>query len=227
MRPIDMAAPLASLIAPRYAEIRPLDRFPGVICRPRDVTVVELCHRDEIFQRTRLLGQFLAHPDDLIIRPHVVHLCAFFALDLEQPVDSIESNPPIIADDATAAICVGETGDNARLAALHDLGCVCIEHAVVMRFPVFGESLVDLRIRWESGRLQTRFDHAQAAVREDCALERLVGLQADDDFIVAVNVTGLVREQCRWIFRIDCKHAFLPLRLKIGLKLFPNRFGPF
>ena len=86
---------------------------------------------------------------------------------------------------------------------------------------------MDLRIRWEAGRLQTRFDHAQAAVREDRALERLVGLQADDDFIVAVDVAGLVGEQCRWIFGIDCKHAFLPLRLKIGLKLFPNGFGPF
>ena len=215
------------MIAPRYAKIRPLDRFPGVIGRPSDVAVVELCHRDEIFQRTHLLGQFLAHPDDLISRPHVVHLRAFFALHLEQPVDSVEGHPAVIADDAAATIRVGETGDDAGLAALHDLGCVRIEHAVVVRFPVFGESLMDLRICWEAGRLQTRFDHAQAAVREDRALERLVGLQADDDFIVAVNVAGLVGEQCRWIFRIDCKHAFLPLRLKIGLKLFPNRFGPF
>jgi len=55
---------------------------------------------------------------------------------------------------------------------------------------------MDLRIALEACGLQPGFYHAQAAVREDCALERLVGLQTDNDFVGAVDVAGLVRQQC-------------------------------
>ena len=111
------------------------------------------------------------------------------------------------------------------LRQLHDLRRVGVEHAVVVRLAVLGERFMDLRIGFEACRLQARFDHAQAAVREDRALERLVGLQADDDLVVAVDIAGLVREQCRWSFRVDGKNALLPLLLEIGLQLGPHRLG--
>ena len=92
---------------------------------------------------------------------------------------------------------------------LHDLGRVGVEHAVVVGLAILREGLVDLRIGLEPGRLQARLDHAQAAEREDRALERLVGLQADDDLVVAVDVARLVRQQGRRRLRIDGEHALL------------------
>ena len=171
-------------------------------------------HRGEVVQRAHLLGQFLALPDDFVGRPHVVDLRALGLLGLEQAIDAVERDAAIVADDAAAAIGIGKAGDDAGLAAPHDLGRVGVEHAVVVRLAVFRERLVHLRIGLEAGGLQARLDHAQAAIREDRALERLVGLQADDDLVVAVDVAGLVREQRRWRLRIDGEHALLPLLLK-------------
>ena len=45
-------------------------------------------------------------------------------------------------------------------------------------------------------RQRTGFDHAQAAEWEDRSLERLIGLKADDHLVLAVDISGLMREQC-------------------------------
>ena len=84
---------------------------------------------------------------------------------------------------------------------------------------------MDLRVGLKPGGLQAGLDHAQAAVRKDGALERLVGLQADDDLVVAVDVAGLVRQQRRRGLGVDGENAFLPLVLEIGLELGPDRLG--
>src|SRR4029078_10312482 len=86
------------------SEIGTLECFARTSGRPPNVAIVELPHCDQVFQRPHLLGQFLAYPDDLISWPHVIHLCAFFALALEQPAASVDPPPPVIADDAAAAI---------------------------------------------------------------------------------------------------------------------------
>src|SRR5271165_7656690 len=87
------------------------------------------------------------------------------------------------------------TGDDRRLAAAHDFGGVGVEHAVVVRLSVLGEGLMNGGIRLESGGLQTRFNHAEAAERENCPLERLVGLKADDHLVVAIDITCFVCEE--------------------------------
>ena len=167
--------------------------------------------------------QLFAHPDDLVRRPHVVHLRALDFLGLKQPIDSIESHAPVIPDDAPASVGIGQAGDDARLAAFHDFRCVCIEHTVVVRFPVLGKRFVHLRIGGETRRLQTRFDHAQPTKGKDRALERRISLQTDDHLIVSIDVTSLVCKQCRGVFRVDREDTFLSLLLKIRLKLSPNR----
>src|SRR5215813_1729713 len=83
---------------------------------------------------------------------------------------------------------------------------------------------MDLRVGVETGRLEAGFDHAQTAERKNRTLERFVGLQADDDFIVAVDISGLVRQHRRRIFRIDGEHALLALFLEVRLELCPDRF---
>ena len=214
------------LHGPEIGKVGPLDRLMRVRSRPPDVAIVELAHLGEVLQRAHLLGQLLAHPDHLVGRPHVVDLGAFGALCVEQPVHPVERDTTIVADDAAAAVGVGQPGDDPGLAAFHDFGRIGVEHAVVVGLAIFGEGLVDLRIGLDSGSFQARLDHAQAAVREDRALERLVGLQPDDDLVVTIDVARLVRQQGRWRFCIDCEHAFLALFLEIRLKLRPYGLGP-
>ena len=79
----------------------------------------------------------------------------------------------------------------------------------------------------KAGRLQTCFDHSQTTIREDRALERLISLQADNHFVVAVDVPGLMRQQCRRGLRVDREHALLALFLKIWLELVPHRLRAF
>ena len=65
---------------------------------------------------------------------HMSSICArSVLLGLDQPVDAVERDAAIVADDAAAAVGVGQTGDDAGLAALHDLGRIGVEHAVVVR----------------------------------------------------------------------------------------------
>ncbi len=84
---------------------------------------------------------------------------------------------------------------------------------------------MDLRIGVEACGLEARLHHAQAAVWENGALERLVGLQPDDHLVVAVDIAGLVGEQRRRRLGIDGEHAFLPLLREIGLELLPHGLG--
>ena len=75
----------------------------------------------------------------------------------------------------------------------------------------------------EAGRLEARFDHAEAAERKNGALERLIGLQADDHLVIAINISGLVREQRRRCFGINVEHAFLAFFLEKGPEFLPDR----
>ena len=148
-------------------------------------------------KRPHLVGQFLAHADDLVGRPHVVDLRPLPVFGFEQAVDAIERHAPVVADDATAAVGIRKPGNDAGLAALADFVGVGVEHAVVVALAVFRERLVDLRIGLESSCLEACLDHAQAAEGKNGPLERFVGLQSDDDFVGAVNIPGVVRQQGR------------------------------
>ena len=94
----------------------------------------------------------------------------------KQPIDAVKRDAPIVADDAAAAVGVGQTGDDAGSAALHDLRRVGVEHAVIVRFAIFGECLVDQRIGLQARRLKAGLNHAQSAVRKYRPLKWLIGL---------------------------------------------------
>ena len=192
-----------------------------------NVEAVELCHRGEVFQGAHLLRKLLARPDHVVARPHVIDLRPLGPFRFEQPVHAVKRDAPVIADDAAAAIGIGKAGDDAGLPALHDLGRIGVEHPVIMGLAVFRERFVDLRVRLEPRRFQASFDHAQTAERKNRALERLIGLKADDHLVLAIDISGLMREQRRRRFRIDSEHAFLLFFLEIGLELLPDRLCAF
>ena len=203
-------------------KIGPLERLLRIGGGLGYVLVVKLRHRGEVLERPHLLGQFLPHPDDLVGRPHVVDLGPFRALDFEQPIHPVERDPPVVADDASAAVGIRKAGDDAGPSAAHDLRRIGVKHAVIVRLAVFRESLVHRRIGLKPRRLEAVLDHPQASVREDRPLEGLVGLKAHDDLVLVIDIASRVREQCRGVFSVDCKHSLLPLVREVGLQFGPD-----
>ncbi len=130
MRPIDIAAPLASLMAPEIGEIGPLHRLCASFGGPARCRSRSACAISARSCSARICSASSSRSaDDFVGRPHVVDLRALRLLDLEQAVDAVERDAPIVADDAAAAIGVGQAGDDAGLAAAHDLRRVGVEHA--------------------------------------------------------------------------------------------------
>ena len=163
-------------------------------------------------------------PDDFVGRPHVVDLCPFLALGFKQPIHAVKRHAPVIADDTTAPVGIRKPGDDPGPAAIHDLGRIRIEHAVIVRFSVFRESFVHQRIGFESRGLDACLDHPQSAIGENRPLERLVGLKAYNDFVFAIDIAGLVGEQRRRGLSINREHSLLSLVGEVRLQFCPNGF---
>ncbi len=136
----------------------------------------------------------------------------FFSLllVLDESRDAVERDAAVVADDPAAAVGVRQSGQHVRAAAAPDVGGVGVEDAVVVGLAVLGKGLDDVGIGLVAVGLERAGDHAEAAVRHDRALERRIGLQADDDLVVAVDVAGRVRGDGARNLR-DIEHAFLAL----------------
>ncbi len=154
-------------------------------------------HRLEFGERTDLLGELLAQPDGLlqrtVARGEAVQLLLLLLLEGDEPVDAVQGHATVVADDAAASVGVGQAGHDARLAGGADLGGVGVEDTGVVGLAVLREDLLQFRGDRVAVRLQGAGDHPPAAVGHDRALERGVGLEADDQFPVTVDVAGGVR----------------------------------
>ena len=73
----------------------------------------------------------------------LVQLGLLGAFGLDQPVDAVERNAAVVADDAAAPVGVGQAGDEARAARGADRRRVRVEHAVVVGLAVAREDLGD------------------------------------------------------------------------------------
>lgn len=160
---------------------------------PGDVAPVRCRHPGQLVQRPDLLGEFLAVADDVRAGGPGVQQGALGTLGRHEPVGAVERDAPVVADDAAAAVGVRQSGDDARLAGGAHGGGVGVEHAVVVGLAVGAEDLGDEGVGFVAVRLQAVLHHAHAAVGHDRPLERGVGLQADDQFAVPVDVPGGVR----------------------------------
>ena len=133
-------------------EVEPLHRFARGARRPGDVEAVALRHRLQFVQRADLLAQFLAVANDVLRGHGGVERRLLLLLLLDEPRHAVERDPPVIADDAPAAIGIGQAGEDVRAAAGADVGGVGVEDAFVVRLAILGERLDDRRVRLRSRR---------------------------------------------------------------------------
>ena len=162
------------------AEVQPLDGLLRVGRGLRDVVAVDLGHLLEALQGVDLVGDLLALADDGVGHGAVAAVEKVGLLACDQAVDAVEGDSTVVADDAAAAVGVGQAGDDVGVAGGAHLGGVRVEDALVVGLVVLVEDLVVLVVDVEAVVLGGLLRHLDAAVGHEGTLQRLVGLQADD-----------------------------------------------
>jgi len=195
------------LDAGEIAEVQPLHGLAGRRRRFRDVEAVAGGHLPQLFERADLFRQLFAVADDVVGRHLAVQIALLFLLALDEPLDAVERDPAVVADDPATAVGVGKTRQDVRLATAPDVVGIGVEHAVVVGPAIFAEDLHDARVRLPAVRLQRGDDHPEPAVRHDGPLQRRLRLEADDDLVFTIDIAGSVRRDGRWDLR-HVEHAF-------------------
>ena len=145
----------------------------------------------QLLQGLDLLAQLLALTDYVGIHDHAGGvLLALLVLD--QPVHAVQGHAAVVADDAAAAIGIGQAGDDVAGAAGAHLRGVGVEHALVMGLAVFGVDFHHFRVHMVAVVLAGLHGHADAAVGLQGALEGLIGLEAHNLLLALVQIAGAV-----------------------------------
>jgi hypothetical protein len=146
-------------------------------------------------------------------------------LTSSQPIHPVKRHSTVVADDAAAPIGIWKTGDDSRPSAVHDFGSIGVEHAVIVRFAIFRESLVHgrigIEIRQPSGLPRP---YAGPRTGKIARLKGLIGLKTYDDLIVPIDKARLVRQKRRGRCCIDRKDSLLPLFAKYGCSFAQTAF---
>ena len=184
----------------KVAKVEPLHRLVGVAGGLRDVVAVGGGHLPHALEGADLFGDLLALAHDVVGHGAAAAVGKVVLLAGDQAVDAVEGNAAVVADDAAAAVGVGQAGDDVGVAGGAHLGGVRVEDALVVRLAVLVEDLVVLVVDVEAVVLGGLLGHLDATVGHEGALERLVGLKAHDlleILEVVVDVAGAVGGKAR------------------------------
>ena len=180
-------------------EVHPLDGLLRVLGRAGDVVAVEVGHHLELTQSANLLLQLLAVADVLL--GHDLGRGGLLGLlVLDEVVHAVEGNATVVADDAAAAVAVGQTRDDVRRTAGAHLGSVDVKDALVVGLATEGVVLHHVVVDLVAVLLGRLHRDADTAVDVQSALERLIGLQTDDGLalgVLVVDVAGRVAHDAR------------------------------
>ena len=205
--------------------VNPLHGFLRRMGRTAQVQAVVLAQRADLLQGLDLLGDLLAQAD-AGLGHRAGEVAEVLLLGLDQAVGSVERQTAVVADDAAAGVVVRKARQEAQRTERADLFGVNVEHAVVVRLAVVGEDVLHLLVHVRPVLLAGARDDVDAAERLDGALEQLVGLQAHDQFLLAVDVAGLVRGDGRDGLVVQRTDAVVPTLLFEGLEAeIPDVFG--
>ena len=194
----------------QIAEVEPLDSLLGVGSRLGDVEAVGGSHLLHALEGRDLHGDLLALADDLLGHGAVTAVGKVILLGLDEVVDAVQCHTAVVADNAAAAVGVGQTGDDMAVAGLLHLGGVGIKHSLIVGAGVVGKDLVQLGAGLVAVGGAGLLCHLDAAVGHEGALEGLIRLQTDDLLQILqrfVDVAGAVRSQAADDLRLHIQHA--------------------
>ena len=196
----------------KIAEVEPLASLFGVLGGLGDVEAVGLGHLLHALQGVDLAGDLLPQTDDVIGHGAVAAVGEVLLLELDQRIDAVQGHAAVVADDAAAAVGVGQTSDDVGVAGLLHFRGVSVEDRLIVGTGVVGEDLVQLFAGLIAVGGAGLFGHLDAAVGHEGALQGLVGLQTDDLLQILqllVDVAGAVCGQAADHFGLHIQHAAL------------------
>ena len=184
----------------------------GVGSRAGDVVAVAGGHFFHLAEGTVLFADFFAQADGgfevfagFEVSLQFVELADFVG---HQVVNTVEGDAAVVADDAATAVSIRQTGQYAGFATAADVRGIDVKYALVVGFAVFGEGFGDLLVQRGFVDAAGIHDHLDAAVGHDGAFQRLIGLQADDDFEVFVDVARCVAVDAGDDVGVDFQRGF-------------------
>ena len=113
-------------------------------------------------------------------------------LGFDDAVDTVEGKAAVVTDDAAAGIVVGQTGEEAERTETADFFGINVKHAVVVSLAEVGEDILNLGAHFGALLGASLFYHLDTTEGLDGTAKELVGLQTYNEFVVLVDVAGLV-----------------------------------
>ncbi|MNM85886.1 hypothetical protein D3C81_980250 [compost metagenome] len=191
----------------QVAEVYPLESFLSIVSRLGNVESVSSSHFFQFAQSANLFGQFFTKTNDVFSEGIHFKLSQFLFLGFGQEINTVQSNTAIVADDAATAISVRKTRDNAGFTHSSHFRCICIKHALVMRFADIREHFNNAVRKLEAISFSGVDHHLDTAERLDGTSERSVSLNTDDLFLVLVDVARFMGSDCGDRVQINIPHA--------------------
>ena len=151
-------------------EVEPLNSFLSVLSRLWNIVAVDLSHLLHALESLDLVWEFFSETDNVICHCTVACVSLVVFLFLDEEVDTVKSNPSVVAYDTATAVCIRKTCDNVALTGSTDLRCVSIKYTLVMCLVVFVEDLVELRVYLVAVAFSSLLRHLDAAVRHERSL---------------------------------------------------------
>ena len=206
-------------------EIGHVDPLHGLLCRIGRTTqfqTVVFAHHLDFLQRLDLFGHLLTQTDAGIVH-RTFQIAQVLLLGLDEAVAAVKGQTAIIADDAAAGIVVGQTGQEAQRTEAADLFGIDVKDTVIVCLAITGEDVLHLRAYLHAVFGTGLLHHLDAAEGLDGTLQEHIGLQAYDQLVLAVYVSGLMGSDGRHRVRVERTHAVVGAFLLDGSKtLVPN-----
>ena len=193
----------------KIAEIRPLNRFARILSRTGNVVSVADRHLLHRLERTYLRRHLLASADNVLRHGTRTDHRKIMFLGGDKTINAVKRNTTVIADDASASIGVGKSGNDLVLAGDSHFRSVGIENTLIVSLMVFCEDAMKLRVRRVAIGFEGILRHLDTAIRHECTLQGLIGLESNNLFKILVEIAGRVGCYRRDHIRIHIENAAL------------------
>ena len=144
-----------------------------------------------------LHGHFLAQTNDFVNHFAVAKVLKVALFLGNQIVDAVQGHASVVANDASSAVSIRQTGQDMIVAHALHLAGIGIKHAVVVGLDIACEDVMQLLRRLITIGCASLFGHFNTAIRHESAFQWLVGLQADYAFQVFRFMVDVARSVCR------------------------------
>ena len=205
----------------KVSHIQILYRLLSIFSRCRNIHAVTGSHRLHLIQCANLLADLFPQTDEFFGH-RAVQLAKIFLFLLLEVIDTVQRNTAVVADDTAAAVSIRQAGQETRMTGSANPFGISVKYTLIMGFTVFMELLFDIGVEGIAVLFEAGLCHPKTAVQVDNPFERCISLQADDHFVVLVDIAGGKVVNPRNDIGFNINDAFFDLLDDQCVALFPD-----